>query len=379
LVLRAGLGLVIALGVGVPGVRGQYVTKKLEVSREDYAEAMRERPGIFGAGIIWGGRSTVYTHPDDFNKIMAERVEAAGLQSTRFGFDWAAIEEEPLEYKWEEIEEERNLQGLFDLKLEIYGLITTVPGWASPEHEPGTYGPVDDAEVAEVFEAFCTALAARYKGRIDKWHYGHGQDIDFGWLPKADPESYAKWLKIAYRGLKKGNPDCVVGTGGFMGRNTGFLDKLYGLGLKDFCDAVSICPGPAPPDHAQGDEAFDWKKVEDYRTVMVKHGDERTPVWCPEYGWDVTAIGVEKQGEYMGRTLDYLVSYPYIEMGAYMVTADWHRGDAGLFGLCDKDLGPRPAFEVWTDRVKPLAGIEPRGGTGRAGGVAASQPGRATE
>ncbi len=333
----------------------RFETKKLDVSKEDYGKAMRERPGIFGCGIIWNGRSTIYRHHEDFNKLMSERMAAMGVQSTRFGFDWAIVEEEPLEYQWEKIEEERNLPGLFQLDLEIYGLINTVPGWASPEHKAGTFAPVDDPEVEQVFEAFCTALASRYKGRIDKWHYGHGQDIDFGWLPKADPKSYAKWLRIAYRGLKKGNPDCVVGTGGHMGRSTGFLEELYKLGLIDFSDAVSVCPGPAPKAHAQGDEAFDWQKVEDYRAVMIAHGDEQSPIWCPEYGWDVTVIGEEQQAEFMRRSLDYLVAYPYIEMAAYLASADWHRGSAGKFGLCDINLNPRPAYEVWTTRIKPLA------------------------
>lgn len=346
--------LLAALVAASGAARAEYTIKPVEVTVEDRERAMRERPMLFGMGIIWNGRSTVYRFPDDFNRIMAERIEAAGVTATRYGFDWAQIERTPTEYDWSRVEESNHLERFFEMDIEVIGLINTVPGWASPEFKPGTYGPVEDPEVAELFEAFCKALAERYRGRIRYYQFGHGMDIDFGWLPEADPESYARWLQRAYKGLKAGDPDCILATGTHLGRSPAFLQKLYQAGAQPYFDAVAVSGSPAPPDAAQGDEAFDWKKIEAYRAVMVRHDDEATPIWCTEYAWPFEVIGPEKQGDYLARSLDYLVHYPFITVGVYMTMADWHRGTAGLFGLCDKDLNPRPGYTVWEKTVAPV-------------------------
>ena len=330
---------------------GRFRVKEVCVTREDRVRAMRERPYIFGAGIIWTGRSLKYKMPEDFNQHLIERVEQAGVTATRFGFDWATIEEEPTEYDWSIPEEKKGLNRLFKLDVEVIGLISTVPGWASPTGEGGTFAPVDEA--APLFEAFCTELAKRYKGKIRYWQYGQNMDIDPGWQPKADAVQYARWLKLAYRALKAGNPDCVVSTGGHLGRNPGFLETIYKQGGKDFLDAVAVHPWPTY-EAPQGDEAFDWQRVEDYRAVMVKYGDARKPMWCTEFGWAFEKVGPEKQRAFAVRALDYLVHYDFITVGVYISMADWHRGHGGLFGLCDKDLKPRPAFEVWQQTIKSI-------------------------
>ena len=353
--------IVLALCCAGGTALGEFQIKQVEVSREAYVEAMAKRPMIFGVGLVWDGRSTVHRMADDFNRVMIERVNEAGVTATRIGFDWAVIEEEPLEYNWQTMDEERGLDRLLAMDIEVIGLINTAPGWATPEGKAGTWAPTEES--AELFEAFCKTLAERYRGKIKYYQYGHSMDIDPGWQPKADPVSYARWLKRAYRGLKAGNPDCVVGTGGHLGRNPGFLRTIYEEGGKDFLDAVGVNPWP-PYEAPQGDEAFDWKRIEDYRAVMVEQDDADTPIWCSEWGYDVPTVGEENQKEFMARALDYLVHYEFITMSVYWVMADYHRGTAGLFGLCDKDLVPRPAFDVWTERVKPLhEKVDPPGTT----------------
>jgi hypothetical protein len=360
--MRAPLILTLLMAAAGVAPGGEFSIKPVEVTSADRAKAMRERPMISGAGIIWGGRSITYKMPDDFNRVMAERVREAGVTAARHGFNWAEIEEEPGEHKWEL--GEADLNRLLDLKLEVIGLINTTPGWASPSGESGTFEPSEEA--AELFENFCRELARRYRGKIRYFQYGHSMDIDPGWMPKADPVAYARWLKRAYKALKEGNPDCVVGTGGHLGRSAGFLNKLYQEGGKDFFDAVGVNPWPAY-EAPQGDEAFDWQRVEDYRVVMVKNGDEASPIWCSEFGVDASRVGPEKHGELMARALDYLVHYEFVTASIYWTMADYHRGVVGLFGLCDKDLQPRPSFEVWKKNVAPLrsgAASKPPPGSG---------------
>jgi hypothetical protein len=144
-----------------------------------------------------------------------------------------------------------------------------------------------------------------------------------------------------------------VATGGHLGRNPGFLETIYKQGGEAYLDAVAVHPWPAY-EAPQGDEAFDWKRIEDYRAVMVKHGDAHKPIWCTEFGWPFEKIGPDKQGAFAARTLDYLVHYEFISAAVYLTMTDFHRGAAGKFGLCDKDLRPRPAYDVWVSTVKPI-------------------------
>ncbi len=348
--MRATFLLVGAVAGGEPAL-AEFKVKPVRVTQADHERAMRERPFIFGCGIIWDGRSTVYEMPEDFNRLLSERVEAAGVTATRFGFDWATIEQEPAEYNWQIPEEKKGLNRLLDMDIEVIGLIATTPGWATPTGQAGTFAPAEES--APLFEAFCRRLARRYRGRIRYYQYGNNVDIDPGWMPKADPIAYTRWLKRAYQALKAGDPDCIVGTGGHLGRNPGFLDTIYKQGGKAYCDAVGVNPWP-PYEAPQGDEAFDFKRIEDYRAVMVKHGDAGKPIWCTEFGWAFEKIGPAKQGPFARRAIDYLVHYEFITVAVYLTMADFHRGKDGLFGLCDKDLRPRPAYHVWREVVRPM-------------------------
>lgn len=348
----------------------QYADKPIHVTAEDRQRAMRERPLLFGATIIWDGRSVVYELPEKFNAVMQERVLRAGVTATTVGLPWAAIEPEPQEYHWEEVEKQVGLQRLLDMHIEPIAIVSTAPGWATASGTAGMEQPTEEA--AELFEAFVRAMATRYRGRIRHYQFWSGQDVT-GWQPSVDPAAYARWLRRFYESVKAADPQCRVSTGGHLGRDTGFLEAVYKAGGGAHLDAVAILPW-VPREHPQGARSFDWKMVEDYRAVMVRHGDEGKSIWCTEYGWDVTDVGPANQARYVRESLDYLVSYPFVTVGVMQAMADWHRGNQGLFGLCDKDLTPRPAYDAWVEYVRPLRAAASRPGPAGGADASATQP-----
>ncbi len=327
----------------------EFKDRPIRVTQADRERAYKERPFIFGMTLIWDGRSERLS-AEEFNRLMRQRALEAGVTIARFGFDWADLEREPGEYDWDAAERKKGLNRLFEAGIEVLGLVCTSPGWANQSHKPSIHPPREEA--AERFVAFCTALAKRYAGRIRHYEFWNEHDV-CGWLPKPDAHAYTVWLKRCYRGLKAGNRECLVGTGGHLGRDTGFLKTIYADGGKNFLDAVSIHPYP-PYEHPQGARSFDWKMVEDYRAVMVAHGDGDKPMWCTEYGWLADKIGHANQAKYITEALDYMVSYPFITVGIHHVLADWHQGSSGLMGLCDRHLEPRPAYGAWARYVQAL-------------------------
>lgn len=70
---------VILLLFGLPGtgasVAAEFRINPAHVTQVDCERAMREQPFILGCGIIRTGRSTVYEIPEDFSRLLIERVD----------------------------------------------------------------------------------------------------------------------------------------------------------------------------------------------------------------------------------------------------------------------------------------------------------------
>ncbi len=110
---------------------------------------------------------------------------------------------------------------------------------------PSTYEQIAASPVAlAALEKAGEALASMYKGRVHVIELGN--ELNFQRVEVMSPEAYAKICQAAYKGIKKGNPDCVVLTHGHS-RSAGDLIYRYLIeaknngGGKPF-DGVAIHP-----------------------------------------------------------------------------------------------------------------------------------------
>ena len=132
-------------------------------------------------------------------------------------------------------------------------------------------------EALQLIETWSEKTASGYKGEIDTFELGN--EINFSRIQDLSPEDYAKVSQAAYRGLKKGNPDCTVLSNGL---SRGAADWVYRYlktpGGKS-CDALAI--------HLYQEAGTpETKKFEDYcqevRDSMERAGCGDMPMWMTE-------------------------------------------------------------------------------------------------
>ena len=256
-----------------------------------------DRPLVFGINPTWG--EWVNLPPNTYDPAMFDRTAEAGCTATRSGFDWCNMEPSPGVYEWEPYESRVNRA--VERGIEWIGLICTTPGWANETGQNDIYRPLESA--APYFEAWCTELARRYKGRVRYYECWNEMDCCGGWKPVSNAEEYTRWLKRCYSALKAGDPDCVVSVGGYLGRDMGFLNNIYNYGGRDCFDAVAAHP----------------------------------------YGGSGQGL------PYFDAVLD-LISQPqcdYVTVMAYHTISDFTPNATAGMGLCRVDLSPKQAFNVF--------------------------------
>jgi hypothetical protein len=186
---------------------------------------------------------------------------------------------------------------------------------------------------------------------------------------------YTKWLKIWYTAMKSGDPDCVLAAGNLdyhdgVAEGYAYLEGMYREGAKDHFDAVAIHPYDK-----KNTGAFHLRAIRDTRRVLVAHGDWDKGIWITEYGWCTPDETLKAR--LMTRALAELNSpaFFYVTVACYLSLTD-PPGEKG-YGLCDKDLKPRPAYNAFkmftqsrkrmTEKAAALA--QPRSSEATSGGA----------
>lgn len=302
-----------------------------------------DRPFIFGMNPIGGPE--IGRDPSVHDPKMYKAVADAGATIIRLGFNWDQIERTKGKPDWTYLDKQVELA--IDNNLAIVGLINSTPSWASPTgKDTPFYAPKIEAKAE--FESFCRQLVARYKGRIKYWEFWNEAN-GFGWHTDKGynlAEEYVPWLKIAYVTLKEADPSCLVGLTGLDdadGNGPIYLRKVYELGGKGYFDAVIDHPyymnGPYKPD-----------KILALRAIMDENGDNSLPIWITELGWECKDRE-EEVARYLTEYFNILSKpeFDYIPIATYHTICDFSL----QFGLMDKDLKPRPAYEAFKSYPKP--------------------------
>ncbi len=256
------------------------------------------------------------------------------------------------------------------VEAERYGLkALLLLGWDSPLSDVQSWGQ-------RVYDT-----VARYRGRIAAYQICNEPNLAEMWhRPKyADPGEYVAFLREAYQQAKTADPNCLVvsaglaingGAGDLAMDDVAFLRGMYAAGAKPYFDVLGAHPygfGYAPED-ATSNPILCFRRVEQYRTVMLQYADGAKPIWATEIGWITEPpsecygygdwptrwwqrVSAQTQADYLVRAFRFArTNWPW--MGVMFVwnmdysLASWNDycDQKSWFAILNHDGTPRPAY-----------------------------------
>lgn len=257
---------------------------------------------------------------------MVREMGASGIVEF---FPWAYYQAADGSVAWEHpdmVVNHAHAQGLT-----IIARIGLTPDWAKPPDTPLTYldgGSYDD------FASFAADFADRYRGKVDFMIIGNEPNLSYEWgyRPTA-PEDYVELLQAVYPAVKKANPDMTILAGALAPtlepegspwavNDLTYLDGMYEAGAADYFDGLAVHAYGLtfPPEVEPDPNVLNFRRVELVREVMLAHGDEATPIYITESGWNdhprwTHAVRPAQRIRY---TLDAITfaeeNWPFVEM-----------------------------------------------------------------
>jgi hypothetical protein len=313
---------------------------------------------------------------DSTNPRSMEMASDAGFTHAKMIIFWPRLEPSKGRFSWSDTHENDLDNVIKAARAEDMTLIVRVDG--VPDWAGGSPAKVDPDHVQRFYEA----MAAKGKGVIAGYEILNEPNLPFEWGGPPSPSGYAAFLKAAYKGVKKADPDAIVigggvspNTGGFGGtmEDFDFLRGIYAAGARGHMDALSVhnYGGNFEPEQDPGSCGICFRRAELYRQIMVEAGDSATKVWSTEFGWlmdpgrdmgqyDWMKVSAEKQADYLVRSFRYAAKN-WSWMGGMLIsnldasTSGYHTDPQnGLpwFAILNKDHSPRPAYKALKSMIE---------------------------
>jgi LysM repeat protein len=244
-------------------------------------------------------------------------VTAMGMPWAKVRVSWRDMQSDPTSINYAELD--TIVDGLEFAGLDILLTVTDAPDWARSSTVEN--GPPDNFGD---YATFVGTLAARYAGRVDAYEIWNEPNLRREWNNpnhSISADSYAEMLLGAYLAVKAADPAATVVSAGLAptGFNDGinavddreFLERLYTLGLASMSDAVGAhpfgygnppdsvcCDAPAGVSTHYGHPSFYFlDTLNDYRRIMLDHGDSEHAIWVTAFGWGTSADASEPPPE----------------------------------------------------------------------------------
>ena len=333
-----------------------------------------------------------------------ELAKAAGFTGIKQQVTWKAVELHPGGYMWDQVDrivEAANRHGL-EVMLGIYAS----PYWVR-RVLPTASGQIDVRQGAagtaeewleqftryhngppvnfEDFGNFLAIVASRYGDRVQSYELWNEPNLAGNWDGRVNPGEFVELMGAGYRGVKRGNPNAIVVSGGLSpnGLNredaaiddVAFLDAMYqyrdGI-IRNYYDVLGLhtygynnAPQDTPLNYSNPGTSFKnhwsfyFRRFENHWDVLQKYGDTDKTIWLTEMGWTTYSLhpeftyGAEISDEEQGRYLAdaYLLvkqRFPYVT-GLVVFNLNFANtigpeDSSYAFGILDANLNPRPAY-----------------------------------
>lgn len=281
-----------------------------------------------------------------------QQAAESGSKWLRVDVGWCSLEESGpgLISQW--------YQGRLDVTAdtaEKLGMKLVVQLGCAPKWAGGTGSndyPTDPAQ----FQRIARYLADRYKGRVAAWEIWNEPNC-IGGCGNGSPDQFVAVLKAGYRGIKTGDPDVTVVSGGTSGNDVNWLRRMYAAGAAGSFDALGVHPyqdpATAAPDAPSQGSTYRLSTLPMVHRLMVANGDGDKPIWLTEFGWTTAKTGPrpgvddDTQARYLQDAVRQIRSqYPYVTHAFWFCLRD--RDDStpyeNNFGLLHVRGSPKPAF-----------------------------------
>jgi hypothetical protein len=228
-----------------------------------------------------------------------ELMDEAGVDSVRLPLYWRAVEGEStlvVEPDWSGFDKEVELAA--EAGVRVMPFVWGSPEWVAAEESAL---PVKTSWQRWAWQKFLREAVLRYGPNgefwedhtkltflpITHWEIWNEENI-VAQVNEANPDEYAKLIRISGRTIHAADPESQVLIGGLFGRplqippniaSGDFLARLYRIGkVKPYFDGVALHPYVAEA-KAMGSQ------LNNFRRIMRAHGDARTPIYVTELGW----------------------------------------------------------------------------------------------
>lgn len=309
-------------------------------------------------------------------------------------FEWRNIEQDAKgQFAW--TEPDRIVDSVRANGLRLIARVDNQPRWASSSITfPGS-GPPDNLQD---WTDYLTALASRYRGRIDAYEIWNEPNLAREWGGRPpDPLAYTRLLKASYAAIKAADPGALVVTAGMSPTTTSsneamrdldFYRGMYAAGAKGAYDILGVhatgfradpCADPgvvaADPGLTNGDPSptdvkrvYAFRHVEDVRVIMEQAGDGAKQVGVLETGWTTDlrpesdyrwfAVSEEQQGVRLAaafrcareRWSDWLAFMTVI----YLPDPAWTpKMEQYWWSIVSPNGAPRPAYNALKELLRP--------------------------
>jgi hypothetical protein len=239
----------------------------------------------------------------------------AGFHWVKQRFEWRNIEgKNKASFEWDE--PDRIVDAISQTGLQIIARVDNQPKWAAASVTwPGS-GPPDNPKD---WSDYLSALATRYKGRIQAYEIWNEPNLDREWgNKKPDPAAYTSMLMSSYQAIKAADPQALVISAGMSPTATNddhampdldFIGAMYAAGAKDSFDLLGVhaagfkaepCADPGQvalspeltnnnPGPANLKRIYAFRHVEDVHDLMIQQGDTTKQIAILEMGWTTDA------------------------------------------------------------------------------------------
>jgi len=264
----------------------------------------------------------------------AALIAQAGFACARERMNWGEVESTRGEFRWGKYDLSANAAR--DHGLQVCQVFHSIPPWARSDRAANRY-PDDLRDTYN----FCRAAALHFQGRVQTWEVWNEADIrEFS--PETG-DAYAAFLKAAYLGFKRGNPEVQV-TQVSMALGAGsFEEALFRNDTAAYMDIFNYHIYDQPsvyPARAQGH--FDL--MDQYRLPGM-------PVWLTEAGIVLQAVSGtlsnadrQKQADFIPKS--YAMSLASSTDRHFFFVFPHYLENGHEFGALDAQMRPYPGYQA---------------------------------